>query len=68
MHEAEALLVVGSSLAVYSGLRFVHFAQKRRIPVAIVNLGDTRGDAHAWLRVDANCAEVLPTLARLLTR
>ena len=39
-----SLLVLGSSLMVMSGLRFVHRAQQARIPVAIVNRGATRGD------------------------
>ncbi len=67
MEDAEALLVVGSSLTVYSGLRFVRFADKRRIPVAIVNLGETRGDRYAWLRVDGKCGDILPDLAQRLS-
>ena len=63
---AEVLLVVGSSLAVFSGYRFVLRAAERGMPVAIVNLGETRGDAHAALRLDAAAGEVLPALARLL--
>lgn len=63
---AEALLVVGSSLAVFSGLRFVRRAAERGIPVAIVNLGPTRGDPLARVRVDARSGEVLPALARAL--
>jgi NAD+-dependent protein deacetylase sirtuin 4 len=59
---AEALLVVGSSLFVYSGLRFVRGAAERGLPIAIVNQGETRGDELARLRVDAACGEVLPAL------
>ena len=62
--EAEALLVVGSSLAVWSGYRFVRRATERSVPVAIVNLGPTRADAEAVLRVPARAGEVLPALAR----
>ena len=50
---AELLLVVGSSLAVFSGYRFVRRAAERGIPVAIINRGPTRGDAHAKLLLDA---------------
>ena len=57
------LLVLGSSLTVMSGLRFVHRAQQARIPVAIVNRGATRGDPLADIKVDAALGEVLPTLA-----
>jgi len=64
--EAEALLVVGSSLAVWSGYRFVRRATERGVPVAIVNLGPTRADAEATLRVPARAGEVMPPLARAL--
>jgi NAD-dependent SIR2 family protein deacetylase len=63
---AELLLVIGSSLAVFSGYRFVKRAAERAIPVAIINHGPTRGDAHACLRMDARCGEALPQLARAL--
>jgi NAD-dependent SIR2 family protein deacetylase len=39
-----ALLVLGSSLTVMSGLRFVRHAAKRAVPVVVVNRGTTRGD------------------------
>lgn len=54
-----ALLVLGSSLHVMSGLRFVRAAAKSGIPVAIVNRGPTRGDPLATLRIDAGVAETL---------
>jgi NAD-dependent SIR2 family protein deacetylase len=58
-----SLLVLGSSLTVMSGLRFVHRAQQARIPVAIINRGATRGDPFADIKVDAALGEALPTLA-----
>ncbi len=61
----EALVVLGSSLAVMSGLRFVHHAAREGQPVAIVNRGPTRGDGHATVKVDAGTSE---TLTALLTR
>ena len=61
---AGALLVLGSSLTVMSGYRFVLRAAKLGIPVAMVNQGPTRGDAHATVRVDAPLGQVLPRLAR----
>jgi NAD-dependent SIR2 family protein deacetylase len=64
--EAAALLVLGSSLTVMSGYRFVLRAAKLGIPVAIVNAGPTRGDAKADVRVDAPLGVVLPELARRL--
>lgn len=64
--ESDALLVVGSSLAVYSGYRFVREAARRRKPIAIVNLGETRGDGEAWVRVEGRCGTVLPALVDAL--
>jgi NAD-dependent SIR2 family protein deacetylase len=63
---ARALLVLGSSLTVMSGRRFVLHAGRRGIPVAIVNQGPTRGDATAALKVDAPLGGVLPELTRRL--
>ena len=63
---AASLLVLGSSLAVMSGYRFVLRAAKLGIPVAIVNAGPTRGDAKADVRLDAPLGEVLPALAARL--
>jgi NAD-dependent SIR2 family protein deacetylase len=60
---ASALLVLGSSLHVYSGRRFVMRAAERGIPVAIVNIGPTRGDDLAAVRVDASVTEILQGLA-----
>ncbi|MDG4839320.1 NAD-dependent protein deacetylase [Micromonospora sp. WMMD967] len=60
---ARSLLVLGSSLTVMSGRRFVIRAAKQGIPVAIVNQGPTRGDGHASVCVDAPLGAVLPELA-----
>ena len=64
VERSRALLVLGSSLTVMSGYRFVLRAAKLGIPVAIVNQGVTRGDAKAALRLDAPLGVVLPHLAR----
>jgi len=64
---AGSLLVLGSSLTVMSGYRFVLRAAKLGTPVAIVNVGPTRGDEKADVRVDAPLGVVLPELARRLT-
>ena len=58
-----ALLVVGSSLTGFSGYRFVRHAAALGIPVAIINRGDTRGDALATVKVDGGCSELLVLLA-----
>ena len=64
--EGEALLVVGSSLTVYSGRRFLYRARDEGVPVAIVNLGPTRGDEMAAAKVEGRLGAVLPMLADVL--
>jgi len=59
---ASALLVLGSSLTVMSGYRFVRRAARLGLPIAIVNQGPTRGDAAATVRVDAPLGRVLTGL------
>jgi NAD-dependent SIR2 family protein deacetylase len=66
LDDASCLLVLGSSLTVMSGYRFVLRAAKLGVPVAIVNVGPTRGDAKADVRIDAPLGRVLPELARRL--
>ncbi len=68
LEEAEVLLVAGSSLAVYSGFRFVERAARDGKPVAIVNQGETRGDSLAALRLDLPLGAALTRLASLLQR
>lgn len=64
--EADALLVVGSSLTVMSGLRFARRAAATGKPVYIVNRGHTRADEFAALKIDHRCEIILPrTLAHL---
>lgn len=60
--DADALLVAGSSLTVFSGLRFVRHAAAAGKPVAIVNRGTTRGDEFAAVKLDAGCSELLVLL------
>lgn len=63
---SEALLVAGSSLVVNSGIRLVERARRRRLPVIIVNRGDTRADGRATVKIDAGTSEVLSALATAL--
>jgi NAD-dependent SIR2 family protein deacetylase len=63
---ADALLVAGSSLTVFSGYRFVRHAAALGIPVAIVNRGPTRGDDLATVKVEGGCSELLMLLAEEL--
>lgn len=67
VESARLLLVLGSSLTVMSGRRFVVRAAGLGIPVAIVNQGATRGDAYAAVTVDAPLGRVLPMLADRLS-
>jgi NAD-dependent SIR2 family protein deacetylase len=63
---ARALLVLGSSLTVFSGRRFVVRAFEAGIPVGIVNRGATRGDGAATVRIDAPLGEVMRILVERL--
>ena len=60
--QASVLVVLGSSLTVMSGYRFVRHAAKLAIPVAIINRGPTRGDALARLILDAPLGQTLTAL------
>ncbi|MEL6339624.1 MAG: NAD-dependent protein deacetylase [Myxococcota bacterium] len=66
--DAECLFVVGSSLTVFSGYRFALRAKERGIPLAIVNLGPTRADHLADLKLDGRLGLVLPVLVEALSR
>ena len=61
---ASLLLVLGSSLTVMSGYRFVRHASRHAIPVAIINQGSTRGDNLARLTLDAPLGQTLAALTR----
>ena len=64
LDEADGLLVVGSSLMVFSGYRFVRAARRAGQPVAVLNAGRTRADDEIDLKVEAPCGPVLDALAR----
>lgn len=66
--EADALLVVGSSLMVYSGFRLVRDAVAAGKPVAAVNLGRTRADGLLTFHWREDCVSALPALVQRLTR
>ena len=59
LDEADAMLVVGSSLMVYSGFRYARRAAERGIPIAALNIGRTRADDLLTLKVEAPCAATL---------
>ena len=60
--QADAMLIVGSSLMVYSGFRFVQTAVRAGKPIAAVNLGKTRADALLALKVEQSCEDALAFL------
>ena len=65
LDRSDVLLVVGSSLAVYSGYRFVRRAREKSIPIAIINIGPCRGEEIAAVRLSTRAG---PTLKALVER
>jgi len=68
VRSAEALLIVGSSLVVNSGIRLLEQAARRRVPVVIINRGATKGDRRAAVKLDAGTSETLSALRDRLIR
>ncbi len=68
VESAEALLIAGTSLTVYSGLRFLDRAAKKGIPAVLVNMGEVRGAHLAAIHVEARLGEALPALVDRLIR
>lgn len=66
VRSSDALVVAGSSLVVNSGIRLLERARRRKLPVVIINRGETRGDARATVKVDAGTSEVLRAFAQAL--
>ncbi len=65
---ADLLLVVGSSLMVWSGYRFAREAVRLGLPIAAINAGRTRADDELSLKLEAPCEDTLAALDRLLSR
>lgn len=61
---SDGLLVVGSSLMVYSSFRFCRQARRLGMPQFAVNVGKTRADAWFECKIELDCAQVLPGLCR----
>ncbi len=66
MAQADALLVIGSSLIVFSGFRFCRLAAQCGKPIAAINLGMTRADELLSLKVEDAAERVLPALVARL--
>ncbi len=65
LDQADSVLVIGSSLMVYSSFRFVRRAAELGLPIAALNRGKTRADELLTLKVDADCGETLKRLSDL---
>ena len=61
---SDGMLVVGSSLMVYSGYRFAQAAARASLPIAAINLGQTRADALLALKVDLPVTQALVALVQ----
>jgi len=59
LESSDSLLIIGSSLQVYSGYRFVLRAHELKKQIGIVNIGKTRGDKLAHLKLNGKCSEIL---------
>ncbi len=64
---AEALIIAGSSLFVNSGIRLLEQARRRKLPIVVINRGETKGDGRALIKLDAGTSESLAGLADRLT-
>ncbi|KAJ8958429.1 hypothetical protein NQ318_002215 [Aromia moschata] len=60
--DSDSLLVLGSSLSVFSGYRIILQAVEENKEIAIVNIGPTRADKHVNLKISAKCGDILPKI------
>lgn len=60
----DGLLVLGTSLTVFSAYRIVLQAAELHKSIAIVNIGETRGDKLALIKINAKCGDVIPQILR----
>lgn len=65
--ESDSVLIIGSSVEVYSSYRFAHAAWQQNKPIAILNIGPTRADKFASIKMSAIAGDVLPRLCILPT-
>jgi NAD-dependent deacetylase sirtuin 4 len=67
-NDGDVLLVIGSSLTVYSGRRFIYRAGEIGMPIAVMNVGPTRADDVAAVKMEAPLGAALPAVAACLVR
>lgn len=60
--ESDSLLVLGSSLSVFSGYRIILQGLEEKKNICIVNIGPTRADKLVGLKISAKCGDILPRL------
>lgn len=68
LDEARTLLVLGTSLAVFSGYRFLRRAAEKNVRIAIVNRGPVRGEEHATIKIEASTGATLRALEAITSR
>eukprot|EP01127_Copromyxa_protea_P012391 TRINITY_DN322_c0_g1_i1.p1 TRINITY_DN322_c0_g1~~TRINITY_DN322_c0_g1_i1.p1 ORF type:complete len:248 (+),score=33.29 TRINITY_DN322_c0_g1_i1:288-1031(+) len=68
VEESDGLLVVGSSLTVFSSYRFIKHATALNIPIAIINVGETRADSDPVLKIEQPVGKVLQSVVKKLTK
>jgi len=66
VRSAGALIIAGSSLVVNSGIRLLDQATKQRMPVVVINRGETKGDSRATVKLNAGTSGTLAELAERL--
>lgn len=59
---SDSLLILGSSLQVYSGYRILLHSHDLGIPIAIVSIGNVRGEDKAQLKISTKCGDLIPKL------
>lgn len=59
---SDGLLILGSSLLVFSGYRVLLYSHEIGTPIAIVNIGKVRGEEKAQLKISTKCGDVIPKL------
>ncbi|KAI8899167.1 DHS-like NAD/FAD-binding domain-containing protein [Globomyces pollinis-pini] len=62
---SKLLVTVGTSLTVYSAYRLLKYANDLQIPIVLINLGETRGDALATLKLNVPCREALDSISNI---
>eukprot|EP01119_Soliformovum_irregulare_P007122 TRINITY_DN19523_c0_g1_i1.p1 TRINITY_DN19523_c0_g1~~TRINITY_DN19523_c0_g1_i1.p1 ORF type:complete len:319 (+),score=40.41 TRINITY_DN19523_c0_g1_i1:39-995(+) len=68
VYDSDALIAIGTSLQVYSAFRFAKAAAQNQIPFAIINIGPTRADSIAQLKIEAQSGKIMKEIARRFSK